>query len=63
MSSFDFCDTNDKKVNNTAINIDAPEAKHVIENYLNYIHKETKKGRIPIIIVGSGISTSDIIIS
>jgi HD superfamily phosphohydrolase len=63
MSSFDFLDAFDNNVNNTAINIDDPKMKPVIEKYLQYIHKETKKGRIPLIIVGSGISTSDVIIS
>jgi HD superfamily phosphohydrolase len=59
MSSFKFGD----KVNNTSIMIDSSETKSVMDEYLKYIYKETRKGRIPLVIVGSGISTSNIIIS
>jgi hypothetical protein len=52
-----------KKIKNNIIEIDNLNNKeYSINEYLRYIHKESKKGRIPLIIVGSGISTSNVII-
>ncbi|MDR2716531.1 MAG: HD domain-containing protein [Treponema sp.] len=63
MSIFDF----DKIVRNKAIDIRNQEIKTDIEKYLleylQYVHKETCKGKIPLIVTGSGISTSNLIIN
>jgi HD superfamily phosphohydrolase len=56
----------DKTIRNTIINIQDPDVKKIVDNYLidylEYIHKESCKGKIPLIIVGSGISTSNLIL-
>jgi HD superfamily phosphohydrolase len=59
MAKFDFM----QLVKNNIKNIDDPETEHAIKGYLEYIHMESKKGKMPLIIVGAGISCSDVLVS
>jgi HD superfamily phosphohydrolase len=56
----------DESIRNMVINIKEPGGKIDIDNhlskYLHYIYNETCKGKIPLIIAGSGISTSNLIL-
>jgi len=63
MPIFDIDEAVSKAVINKAIDIKDQKAKAYVEKYLQYVYKETCKGRIPLIVTGSGISTSNLIIS
>ena len=53
----------DKTVRNKSMEINASDTQTAVRKYLEYIHKEEKKGRIPLIVVGAGISSSNVVIS
>ena len=63
MSIFEF----NENVKNKTLSVNfvtncSKEVENEMIEYLKYIHKESEKGKIPLIIVGSGISNSGVII-